>query len=62
PALSTAFYHGRVVIATSSGTRLIHQCVVWQTPPFLVPLLTLFRTVSTAPVGPQPEAQGVPEA
>ncbi|MCI80438.1 hypothetical protein A2U01_0101709, partial [Trifolium medium] len=31
------------------------------TPPFPVPLFTLFRTVGSAPVGPQPKAQGVPE-
>jgi hypothetical protein len=60
PASGIAHYHGRVRISTSHGTLRIHQCIVWQTPPFPVPLAVLFGAFWTAPVVPQPEAQGVP--
>jgi hypothetical protein len=48
PTLSTTSYHGRVVIVTSYGTLQIHRCVVWKTPPFLVPLFVMFRPFWTA--------------
>jgi hypothetical protein len=59
PASGTASYHGRVRIITSRGTLRIHECMLWQTPPFPVPLQVLLGVFRTAPVGPQPGAQGV---
>ncbi|KAK2402967.1 hypothetical protein QL285_052447 [Trifolium repens] len=58
-ASGTTSYHGRVMITTSYGTLRIHQCVIWQTPPFLVPLPVLLVAFWTAPVGSQSGAQGV---
>ncbi|WJX29986.1 hypothetical protein P8452_18573 [Trifolium repens] len=59
PASGTASYHGRVRITTSRGTLQIHECLIWQTPPFPVPLPVLLGAFWTAPVGPQPGAHGV---
>ncbi|KAK2430102.1 hypothetical protein QL285_028476 [Trifolium repens] len=59
PASGTTFYHGCVRIITSRGTLQTHECLLWQTPPFPVPLQVLLGVFWTAPVGPQPGAQGV---
>ncbi|KAK2443896.1 hypothetical protein QL285_014962 [Trifolium repens] len=59
PASGTASYHGRVRIITSRGTLQIHECTLWQTPPFPVPLQVLLGMFWTAPAGPQSGAQGV---
>ncbi|WJX89116.1 hypothetical protein P8452_71133 [Trifolium repens] len=61
PASGTTSYHGRVRIIISRGTLRIHECMLWQTPPFPVPLQVLLGMFWTAPVGSQPGAQGATE-
>ncbi|KAK2409854.1 hypothetical protein QL285_045254 [Trifolium repens] len=60
-SLDPASYHGRVRNITSRGTLRIHECMLWQTPPFPVPLQVLLGMFWTAPVGSQPGAQGATE-
>ena len=61
PASGTASYHGRVRITTFLGTRQVHQCLIWQTPPFTIPLPVLLSALWTVPGGPLPGAPDTPE-
>ncbi|KAK2421492.1 hypothetical protein QL285_032117 [Trifolium repens] len=61
PASGTASYHGRVRITTFLGTRQVHQCLIWQTPPFSIPLPVLLSALWTVPGGPLPGAPDTPE-
>ncbi|KAK2416182.1 hypothetical protein QL285_038600 [Trifolium repens] len=61
PASGTASYHGRVRITTYLGTLQIHQCLIWQTPPFSTPLPVLLSALWTVPVGPKPGTPDTPE-
>ena len=60
PASGTASYHGRVRITTYLGTHQVHQCLIWQTPPFSIPLPVLLGALWTVPVGPLSGAPDTP--
>ncbi|KAK2452002.1 hypothetical protein QL285_011006 [Trifolium repens] len=61
PASGTASYHGRVRITTYLGTHQVHQCLIWQTPSFSIPLPVLLSALWTVPGGPLSGAPDTPE-